>query len=179
MAGKAVQHSLAMKKAQRRAESMRQQGVCMSPASSLAALLIDSVCSGHTGAGGAPGEVKRKKQAAAGAEEEARPAKKNRRLAQSGGDEDGDAPRGVPPRRSGREQEDEDGADDDKDLGGGEEDGEGAADGGLVHERFGDGQKVTVQTDGILSSADFNSLSLSEPTQAVRLAAGRLLELWV
>jgi ATP-dependent RNA helicase DDX18/HAS1 len=123
--------------------------------------------------GGAPGEVKRKKQAAPA--EEARPAKKNKRLAQPGGHEDGDAPRGVPQRRGAHAQEDADGGDDDKDLGGGE-DGEAAADGGLVHERFGDGQKVTVQTDGILSSADFNSLSLSEPTQAVRQAVGAMPE---
>ena len=119
--------------------------------------------------GGAPGEVKRKKQAAP--EEEARPSKKHRQLAQSGGGDDGAAHHGVPQRNGGHEDDDEDAGDeDDKDLGGEGGDADGA-DGGLLHERFGDGQKVTVQTDGILSSADFSSLSLSEPTQAVRQAA--------
>jgi hypothetical protein len=61
---------------------------------------------------------------------------------------------------------------DDRDLGG-DAAGHTAGDGGLQHERFGDGQKVTVHTDGILSSAQFTSLSLSEPTVAVR-AADRL-----
>jgi hypothetical protein len=101
--------------------------------------------------GAAPSEKKRVREAVA---EEAPPREKQKKKR---------AP--APPVEEEEEEEEEAAA-----AGDGEEE-------ALRREAFGEGEKVTVEANGILSDAQFSSLPLSEPTLKVRSggSAARLL----
>ena len=154
----AVAHALAQKKAQKKRE---RRGACAAPRRALAHGLTRATEAAAAGGAGAPASGKKQRRG-----EEGDKRSRKQAAASSRGDPDEEEEAEPEEADDGDEYEDDGGA-----AGGAGDDGDEDA-AALRSERFGaDGEKVTVQANGILSETRFSTLPLSEATLTVRECA--------